>query len=191
MGCYYHSDTDAVTQCSVCKKNLCGECSFTQPEGSTFCSRCLALEAARDASNNIDTRIKERAGKEKSRESKRRKLKRLGLTAQIAVILLCLVTILLYMPKIINGFNNNKPLRHGTYKTDKYSDKCISDLWRISKMLQQGQIPGDNIVSPVSSKPYEIIRTENDIIVRCPDPERYGLKDIRVSKLNPVPEVVK
>ncbi len=191
MSCYYHPDRDEAGQCSLCSRILCNECSFIQSDGSILCSRCAAMEAAKDASENIDTKTRERADKENSREEKKRRRKRVVLTVETAVILLCLAVIGIRMPKMIKGFENKKPLRIGTYETDTITDECINDLWKISKMLQKGQIPDNDRICPVSNKPYEVIRTNNDIIVRCRNTQVHGFGEIRVSKLNPVPEIVK
>jgi len=84
-----------------------------------------------------------------------------------------------------------KPLRQGAYNTDAVTDQCIRNLWQVSRLIQEGKLPDDTLVCPASKKPFMVIQTKMDIIVRSPNPELYGFKDIRVSKKNPVPEIIK
>ncbi len=84
-----------------------------------------------------------------------------------------------------------KPLRQDPYNTDVVTDQIIWNLWQISRLIQGGKLPDDTLVCPASKKPFMVIQTKMDIIVRSPNPELYGFKDIRVSKKNPVPEIIK
>ena len=111
---------------------------------------------------------------------------------QWAVLLLLAGILLFQLPRVIGSLDQKeRPLRKGTFATDARTDSCIQDLWQISRGLQEGKLPGPEMRCPASQKPYEIIRTEDDIIVRSPLPERYGYKEIRVSRKNPVPEIVR
>ncbi|MBW2220639.1 MAG: hypothetical protein JRF40_14305, partial [Deltaproteobacteria bacterium] len=55
----------------------------------------------------------------------------------------------------------------------------------------EGKLPGNNIVCPVSKEPYVVTKTEDDVVVKVPKPELYGFKEMRVSKKNPVPIIIK
>jgi hypothetical protein len=94
-------------------------------------------------------------------------------------------------PKLAANIGDEKPVRVGTYDTDAKTDQCIRDLWQISKILQEGKLPGKDMVCPASKKPYVVIRTDSDVVVRAPNPQLYGFREIRVSKGNPIPELIK
>jgi len=68
---------------------------------------------------------------------------------------------------------------------------CLSNLSDIAELLQQGELPSDSIVCPVSGLPYRIEIKDQDTFVYCPAPEKHQLKALWVSKKNPVPEVLK
>ena len=191
MNCFYHPDKRAETQCSGCGKNLCEQCSVAQKNGSALCSRCIALGAAEDASRGIESRIAEKERQAELKAARKYKRRRSVLLAQYLLIIIGLIVMAIQAPRIIALFEKEKPLRHGTYDTDSLTDQCIMDLWEISKLLQEGRLPGDDVLCPASERPYEIIKSDSDVIVRSPNPELYGFREIRVSKLKPVPELIK
>lgn len=108
---------------------------------------------------------------------------------QSAILLVLLGIIIFRIPAIISSFEHKQPVRTGTYETDAGADLCISTLWQISRMLEEGSLPDSSIVCPVSGKPYEVIEDSMDITVFCPDPGQHGLAELRVSRLLPCPEV--
>ena len=110
---------------------------------------------------------------------------------QVIIILVGVAVMALQTPRLIAALQEGQPLRQGTYATDDQTDQCIKNLWHISKLIQEGQLHTNGIVCPVSNKPYEIRTTGEDVVVRCPNPALHGVKHIRVSKKNPVPEINK
>jgi hypothetical protein len=191
MNCYYHPGKEGKAQCSICNRNICEECSIPRKNGSSICSRCLVLEAAGDASRGIDDRLVKKEIRLDQKAALKLKRRKVILGVEYGLIIIALVIIAVQAPGLLKVFEDEKPLRHGTYETDSRTDQCLRNLWEISKMLQQGELPGDDIVCPASGKPYEIIQRDSDIVVRSPNPELYGFRDVRVSKLKPVPELVK
>ena len=93
-------------------------------------------------------------------------------------------------PKLISSLKGEKPIRNGTYETDSKADQCIKNLWIISRLLQESKLLEKDIVCPFSKKPYVLKKINEDIVVTCPNPELHGLKEIRVTKKNPCPEVM-
>ena len=122
---------------------------------------------------------------------KREKKSKTWLVAQLIIILIGVAVIALQTPRLLAALKEGQPLRQGIYATDEQTDQCIKNLWHISRMLQDGKTPPPDMGCPVSNKPYEITDTDEDIVVRCPNPELHGLKYIQVSKKHPVPEVSK
>jgi len=103
-----------------------------------------------------------------------------------------IVIIIFQAPNLMTVINKgNKPLRHGTLETDKRTDACLQILWKVSALLQQGRLPDKTLLCPASQKPFMVTEIAGDIIVSSPNPELYGFKAMRVSKKNPVPELIK
>lgn len=191
MKCHYHPDIEARVQCSGCNEPLCDQCSGPQKDGVHKCSRCIALDAANEASAGIEQRFEAKARKEQDKEARGETRKRLVKVLQAGIILICLVIIFFQLSPLLSESKDAKPLRHGSYDTDEKTDRCINVLWQVAQLLQKDELPGDNIFDPESKTPYVIEKTDSDIIVRAPKPELYGFKEIRVSKQYPVPELIK
>ncbi|MBN1103356.1 MAG: hypothetical protein JXL84_08090 [Deltaproteobacteria bacterium] len=190
MKCAYHAEREAVAECSKCGKVLCAECAIPHGEGKTLCSRCIALVSAEEAATGMDQRLEEKEARKRSREEKKDRMQRWWFLAQWAMIGLGLAVMAFQAPRVMSGFEGEKPVRIGTYETDAATDQCISNLWRVTKLLQEGKPPGQHLVCPESKRPYVVTRIGSDTVVRCPNPEKHGFKEIRASKNRPVPEVI-
>jgi hypothetical protein len=109
---------------------------------------------------------------------------------KFAFLAIALGVIAFQYPRLMTAFETPKPLRQGSYATDVGTDRCIHNLWLISRGLGEGQIvPEKGMVCPVSGQPYIVDAVDGNRIVSCPDPQRHGLSILRVSRKNPVPEV--
>jgi hypothetical protein len=190
MDCRYHPGKASKTLCDRCKEPLCDQCAIPR-NGRFFCSRCIALEAARDAVDGIDRRLDEKKRKTVEREGRQRLRKKLWQVFEWGIVGIGLLIMVYQVPDLISVLKDEKPLRKGTYKTDSRTDDCIRNLWKAAKLLQEGKNPGDSLVCPASNKPFLIKKEKGDVIARCPNPELYGFREMRVSKKMPVPEVIK
>jgi hypothetical protein len=175
--------TDETKMNAVCKR--CGRLLSEDEPGAdkerSYCGSCM-IELAEEYVPEAPERP----------QIKREKRSRVWLVVQVAIILAGVVIMALQTPRFIAAFKKEgQPLRQGTYATDKETDQCIKYLWHISKLLQEGKVPGPDIVCPISKRPYEIKGAGADVVVRCPNPELHGFKEIRVSKRRPVPEISK
>lgn len=170
--------TDQEMMNAVCKG--CGRPLGADEQGAEYCSSCM-IERAEQYVPEAQERP----------QIKREKKSRTWLILQLVILLVCMAIIALQTPRLISAFKEDQPLRYGTYATDAQTDQCIKNLWHISRMLQDGKKPSPDMVCPVSKKPYEIRDTGADIVVRCPNPELHGFKEIQVSKRRPVPELSK
>ena len=191
MKCAYHPDKDATARCSQCNKPLCDECAIPEGDKSFICSRCAAMKAARDAVEGIDQRLEEKEGKKQEQELRKKRKSKIWAVSQLVIIAACIAIIAIQVPRLMSTFEEEKPIRYGTYSTDSRTDQCIKNLWHISKLLQEGKLPGKDIVCPASQKPYVVTEIEGDVVVRSPNPQLYGFKEIRVSKNKPAPEVIR
>lgn len=190
MKCSYHTEREAVAACSGCGTFLCGKCAVSDGEGNTLCSRCIALSSAQEALRGVDRRIEQKEARKRSLEQRKESKQRIWFLAQWGIILLGIVILGLQAPGALSGFEEERPIRKGTYATDGPADRCIANLWRIAKLLQEGRKPGPEIVCPESRRPYGITMEGEDPTARCPNPERHRVKEIRVSMKRPVPEVI-
>jgi len=166
---------------AICKK--CGK-SFNKDEQGAdseqlYCSRCMIEIAEQYVPEKVEL----------SRLKRIRK-SRVGVTFLWIILFVCIFIIAIHVPKLISAFTKEeKSIRYGTYSTDAQTDQCINNLWQISKVLQEGKLPGKDVVCPASKKPYVMETIAGDIVVRCGNPELHGLKEMRVSKRSPRPEI--
>jgi hypothetical protein len=151
----------------------------------------MAVKAAYEVAQGIDLRDEEKENKSLMEAAKRRRRGRLKPAFQLALLFVALFVITIQSPKLAANFEGEKPVRVGTYDTDANVDQCIKDLWDISKRLQEGKLPGKDMLCPASNSPYEVIKTDSDVVVRAPNPQLYGFREIRVSKGRPIPELIK
>jgi hypothetical protein len=170
--------TDKTKTSTICKK--CGKQLDADEKGAQYCSRCM-IEQAEDYVPEALERP----------PIKRAKKNRAWLIAQVAIILVAVVIMALQAPRLISAVKGERPLRQGTYATDAQADQCIKNLWHIARLIQEGKVPGKDIVCPISKKPYVIRDTGKDVVVSCPNPELHGFKTMQISKRRPVPEVSK
>ena len=155
------------------------------------CSRCVALQAAKDVVEGAKERRKKMESRGESLESRRRIKALLWVAFQWGMLALCLGIMAFRAPDLIRAPQEDKPLRYGTYQTDDKTDACIRALWQAAKLLQEGRMPGKDLVCPASQQPFIIERTDDDVVARSPRPQLYGFRDIRVSVKRPVPELIK
>ncbi len=152
------------------------------------------IDTRRAALAALEDFKKEEAARQKGRETRKAEAeqkKKIWPICQWIVLIVCMGIILFQSPKLISAVKQKKqPLRNGTYATDERTDQCITNLWKISAMLQQRKMNIDVISDPASKKPYKVTHTEDDVIVRTPHPEIYGFREIQVRKNNPVPELI-
>ena len=159
---------------------VCKRCGKPVDSEGTYCSQCIIELAEEDITESEDIPRIERPKKS-----------RVKAVVQCFIILVCISVIAIQIPKLISAFEEDKPIRYGTYSTDARTDQCINNLWQISKLLQEKSLPADNIVCPASGKPYVVTNTGEDIVVYCPAPGLYGFSIIKVSREHPVPEIKK
>jgi len=191
MKCSYHPDKDAMARCSQCNKPLCDECAIPEGGKSFICSRCAALMAARDAVEGIDRRVEERESKKQEQEAKKKKKNKMWVVCQWVILAACIAVIAIQVPRVLSMFDEEKPIRQGTYATNENTDKCVRNLWRIARLLQEGKQPGTDLVCPETGSAYVVTTGETDIVVSCPNPGAHGFSAISVSRKHPVPRIVK
>ena len=151
-------------------------------------TRQVAMDSLKDFALEEAQRLEEQATRAASKE----KRKILKVIIQWAVVVVCLGIIGYQLPKLTASLNpGGKPLRRGAMDTDARTDQCIANLWIASKRIQQGRPVGSDLLCPASGKPFAVEKAGDDVIVRSPKPELYGFRELRVSRNNPVPKLIK
>jgi len=170
--------TDSMNQTRKCRK--CNVPLSGKVSGGTddlFCNSCRITLAEEQIE----------ADNEKAKKPQKRKW--LWTVLKFAVLVIALGVIAFQYPRLITAFDPPKPIRHGSYATDTGADRCIDNLWLISKGLGEGKkAPEEGLICPASGQPYRVDIVDGNRIVNCPDPKRHGLSLLRVSRKNPVPE---
>jgi len=136
--------------------------------------------------------MEEKQRKTEMLDERNRFKKNLRRTLTWGTLIIALCVVIYQASGFISAFqNDDKPLRNGTIETNAITDECIRNLWNAAKLLQEEKLPGPELVCPASKRPFIITREDGDVVARSPNPELYGFREIRVSKLHPVPEVIK
>jgi len=157
----------------------CKRCGKVVDGDQFYCGQCIIELAEETITGPKDDKHKPpRPGKSRKK-----------VVAQWIVLLVCFAIIAFQMPKLFAAFKEDQPIRQGTYETNAQTDQCINNLWHISKLLQDGRLPGNDIVCPASGKPYVIVKAGEDTVARCPNPGLHGFSKISVSRRSPCPEV--
>ncbi len=152
------------------KKPLCRECSFELEQ--------MALKPGDGTAE-----VKE----EKAPLTPEEKNRRIALISLLAVIILILMVRIYSIAPMLQA---PKPLRQGVQATDSLTDSCIKQLWRLSRNLQDGEIPNILPLCPKSSKQYIVTELEDDTIISCPAPREHGLAKLSVSLSSPIPNAL-
>ena len=106
-----------------------------------------------------------------------------------ALGLCCIFGTALLVPGLLRELRPTQPFRNGYTDTDAEADKCIANLWLAAASLQVGGSVAD-FYCPVSREKYIVEVNEDETVVRCPNPERHGLRELTASSLYPVPLAV-
>jgi len=157
----------------------CRRCGKDIEADKTYCNQC-AIEMAEEKIPDVEEIMPAPA---RPAWRKRKTL------IQVIMLLVCLAVIAVQLPKVTGAFKRSQHIRQGSYETDRVTDQCIKNLWRISRILQDGDMPGGDLVCPASGKPYIISGSGREAVARCPNPERHGFSEISVSSNSPQPKV--
>ena len=192
MYCTNHPDRSAHSACAGCARMFCRECLFAGGDDAMSCSKCEALKASRNVSLYA-VREHEAAQARGEEQKRQRKIRQQKIrTVQIGVIVVAVILAFIQVPNMYAEFQPPVPLRVCEFNADDSINECVTVLWQVSKKLQKGELPGAELFCAVGNKKFEIIKKpKGDIVVRVSQPELYGLSEMRVSRLHPVPEVIK
>ena len=160
-------------------EGYCLKCGRALEGEEAYCSQCQ-IELAEENIEETEEELIEPS----PRDSKKRRT-----VIQLAIMLVFIAVIIFRAPSFMEAFEKEQPIRQGTYETDEQADLCISNLWKISRMLEDGKMPDDSLTCPVSGMPYKVTKNPVETMVTCPNPGLHNLKELRVSSVHPCPEV--
>jgi HPt (histidine-containing phosphotransfer) domain-containing protein len=162
------------------KRNMvCAFCGrpFQPRADEKYCPQCIV-----DKQEKVIEKSEEKATGKKKRDKRV-----LWISFMLLLIAACMAVLIVQIPKILDGTRPGKPIRQGTYETDRTTDECIKNLWIISKALQENKAPDSSIRCPATDEPYRIETTK----AYCPNPDKHNLKSLSVGKETKIPEAVK
>jgi hypothetical protein len=149
------------------EKPLCRECSFE-----------LEQMALKPGGKKIEI-VEEKAPPTQEEINRRNVL--------IAALIITVFFLFFRIYTIAPMLQDPKPLRQGVAVTDSLTDKCIKQLWRFSKDLQEHNLPNILPVCPRSSEQYIVTEVTDDTVISCPTPGEHGLEELSVSLNSPIP----
>ena len=112
------------------------------------------------------------------------KKQRIALISLLGVVILILLIRIYTIAPLLQP---PKPLRKGVAATDALTDKCIEQMWRLSRDLQEGRKLNLLLLCPKSSRQYVVTELKDDTIISCPTPNEHGLAKLTVSLNSPIP----
>lgn len=166
--------------CSGCGSQLEPEDAATAP----YCAQC-ALEraehelASRQASHDLNA---------PDAQQRARTSHRLGVAALWTLAVLAAAVIAWRAPMVYSAVQPPKPLHTGVQSTNRVADRCIANLWTASGRLSEGTAAAAGLTCPASGKPYTAVRTNDTLVISCPNPAKHGLHSLSVDSVSLVPE---
>jgi hypothetical protein len=149
------------------EKPLCRECAFELEQMSLKpAGKMIAIE------------------NEKPPLPPEEKNKRIALISLLGLVILILLIRIYTIAPLLQP---PKPLRQGVAATDALADKCIEQMWKLSKDLQEGKNLNLLLLCPQSSRHYIVTELTDDTFISCPTPDEHGLAKLTVSISSPIP----
>jgi len=108
----------------------------------------------------------------------------------IGVLVLIVLVLLFRIYSLAPILQSPAPLRLGVTDTDSLTDKCIAQLWVLSRDLQNKDLPDVLPLCPKSSRQYIVSDLPDDTVINCPTPGEHGLAKLSVSLSMPIPNAV-
>ena len=173
------------------EKPLCGRCGAgivgvipKRRDGKPLCREC-AFELENIAYQTMGGKIG--SVKEKPAPSPEELTRRKVLIGLLGAVILILSFRIYTIAPMLQPL---KPIRLGVQATDSLTDKCIAQLWMLSRNLQDDNLPDVLPVCPSSSKQYIVTELGDDTVINCPTPREHGLMELSVSLSLPIPNAL-
>ena len=198
MKCGNHPGVNAIAECAKCTEPLCGICAdFSKDD--VFCEKC-----AKDNENSVfvDSQTKPKDDFQKilsEPEAERQEPKKQRLEASIerrekmhmAIVMLGCVFIGF---RLFTDIGSGRMLSAQQVQQEELSIErrtlCVQVFWEIAAILQSGDEPDASLRCEETPAINIVTRTDDDIVIRHPNPSILGFSDLYVSRSNPTPTVV-
>jgi len=156
-------------------------------QGGSMCSRCIALGALSDFSEQENDQIRETEDLQTEKEERSAKWQK----TQIAIIV---IAILFVSYQFYSAFNPSRGLSDAEIRAidsaEDNENECVLILWEIGERLQSNQLPTDSMRCQGMSTPFIVSRSAGDILVSHPNPTTFGYRTMSVSKSDAEPLLV-
>jgi hypothetical protein len=107
----------------------------------------------------------------------------------LLVLIAGIIIIGLKAGEFIKALEPDRPQYRGAAGLDRETESCISNLWKITRVIQDEDLRWPNVNCPSTSTPYRTEHVLGNSIVSCPNPKKHDVVGIQVSRTSPVPEV--
>jgi hypothetical protein len=113
-----------------------------------------------------------------------------GLAAPVVVVI-CLAVVASQLPSLRAAFSTPPSIRVGAEPGDDApTEACVDTLWKISRLMQYSTYQEDEVLEPVTQRPYVVRHDGGDMVVECPNPGAHNLRSLHVSTAHRAPEAL-
>ena len=169
--------------CGSCHEEIVGVVPVWR-DGVSVCRNC----AYSGSFNRFEKKI-EKNGHIPKNKARVHPRSRIRLAIGIFVLIAGIIIVGLKAKEFALVFQPERPYYRGAVNLDRDAESCISNLWKITVLLQNGVVSWPVLKCPITGMNYKLVHVKGNSIVSCPNPERHHVTGIRVSRLSPVPEV--
>lgn len=195
MKCGNHPGVNAVAECAKCAEFLCGVCAdFSRDD--VFCEKC-----AKDSDNSAFVESQTKPDDDFQQilsepEAERHEPKKQRIEASIekrekmhmAIVIIGCVFVGF---RLFTDIGARQVLTAQQIQQEEISIEqrtlCVQVFWEIAAILQAGEEPEPSLRCEETPAINIVTRTDDDIVIRHPNPTILGFSDLYVSRSNPTP----
>ncbi len=195
MKCGNHPGANAIAECAKCAEPLCGICAdFSKDD--VFCEKC-----AKDNENSVfvESQAKPKGAfeeilSEPDTEFQAPKKQRLEASIEkrekmhMAIVIFGCVFVAF---RLFTDIGSRQILSVQQIEQEEIGIErrtlCMQVFWEIAAVLQNGEEPEASLRCEETPDINIVTRTNDDIVVRHPNPKILGFSELYVSRSNPVP----
>lgn len=188
--CPYHPRSVAEFHCSECNIAMCGLCNVSKAGEPPLCRQCEAhLEESDSKSHESSLEDKQEKLRRAEEEyvQKIQKPQRQKVVLQVGVIVLAVFISTFQFYRLETS---NQDYAIDLSDEFEIADECIQILFDVGDLLEQEALLDERLSCPGSNETLRITRSQDNVVVTVPNPERYGFSEMSVSLNNPIPDLV-
>lgn len=195
MKCGNHPSVNAIAECAKCTEPLCGICAdFSKDD--VFCEKCAKnnensafVDSQTKPKNDIQKILSEPAVERTEPKQQRieASIERREKMHMAIVILGCVFIGF----RLFTDIGSQRTLSVQQVQQEEIGIErrtlCVQVFWEIAAILQNGDEPAASLRCEETPAINIVTRTDDDIVIRHPNPRILGLSDLYVSRSNPTP----